>query len=74
MILRITDDGPGISEELRERIFERFYRIIGNKTTGSGLGLSIVTQIAQLHHAEIDLVTPENGKGIEFQVRFIKAH
>jgi two-component system sensor histidine kinase QseC len=73
VVLRIIDDGPGISEELRERIFERFYRVIGNKKTGSGLGLSIVAQIAELHHAQIDLVTPKNGKGIEFQVRFAKA-
>ncbi len=72
VILSVIDDGPGIPQELRERIFERFYRIIGNKTTGSGLGLGIVTQITQLHRAEVDLITPENGKGIEFQVRFPK--
>lgn len=71
-ILTVTDDGPGISQELRERIFERFYRVIGNKKTGSGLGLSIVSQIAELHNAHIDLVTPDNGKGIEFRVQFKK--
>lgn len=71
--LTISDNGPGISEELRERIFERFYRVIGNKMTGSGLGLSIVAQIAKLHHADIDLVTPHNGQGIEFRIRFERA-
>ena len=70
VILSVVDDGPGISEDIRERIFERFYRVIGNKKTGSGLGLSIVSQIATLHNAEISLITPDNGKGIEFQVRF----
>lgn len=72
VILSVTDDGPGISEDLRERVFERFYRVIGNKTTGSGLGLGIVAQIAQLHRAEIELVTPSNNKGIEFRIKFPK--
>ncbi|PHQ79526.1 MAG: two-component sensor histidine kinase [Coxiella sp. (in: Bacteria)] len=70
--LTVTDDGPGISEELRQRVFERFYRVIGNKSTGSGLGLGIVAQIAQLHRVEIDLITPDNKKGIEFRILFPK--
>lgn len=73
-ILSVSDDGPGIPEELRERVFERFYRIIGNKSTGSGLGLGIVAQIIQLHRAELELKTPANGKGIEFRVLFNKAN
>lgn len=73
-ILSVTDDGPGIPEELRERVFERFYRVIGNKSTGSGLGLGIVAQIVQLHKADIELNTPENGKGIEFRILFSKYH
>lgn len=72
VILSVLDDGPGIPIEQRERIFERFYRIIGNKVTGSGLGLGIVQQITSLHKAEIKLLTPENNKGIEFQVIFQK--
>lgn len=73
IILSISDDGPGIPEELRERVFERFYRVIGNKSTGSGLGLGIVAQIIQLHRAELELNTPDNGKGIEFKILFNKA-
>lgn len=72
IILSVTDDGPGISEELRERVFERFYRIIGNQSTGSGLGLGIVAQIAKLHRASIELITPPNHQGIEFRIIFPK--
>lgn len=73
-VLRVTDNGPGIPEHERSRVFERFYRIGGDRhasnTTGSGLGLSIVRQIADLHHAQIELVTPSQG-GLEVIVRFI---
>src|SRR3989338_8490384 len=70
VILRVIDNGPGISPELRTRVFERFYRILGTKTSGSGLGLAIAQQIAELHHASINLGTPENGKGLQVDVIF----
>lgn len=70
VILAVTDNGPGIPPELRERVFERFYRIIGNKSPGSGLGLGIVQQIAKLHNAEVLLLTPPSGSGLEVQVIF----
>lgn len=70
--LIVTDNGPGIPENLRKRIFERFFRVIGNQATGSGLGLSIVQQIAKLHNAEIQLTTPESGIGTEFRIIFPK--
>lgn len=70
--LRITDTGPGIPIELRERVFERFYRILGSKATGSGLGLAIVLQIAKLHQAQITLDTPSTGSGLEFNIIFPK--
>jgi len=68
--LRVIDNGPGIPEDLRKRVFERFFRIIGNQATGSGLGLGIVQQISKLHNAEIALETPSNGKGLDFQIIF----
>lgn len=68
--LHVIDNGPGIAEELKERVFERFYRVIGTKATGSGLGLGIVLQIAKIHKAEIKLEQPENGRGLDFQVWF----
>ncbi|MDP1573866.1 MAG: ATP-binding protein [Coxiellaceae bacterium] len=72
VLLIVTDNGPGIPEKLRKRVFERFFRIIGNNAMGSGLGLSIVQQIVRLHHAEIELHTPASGRGAEFRVIFPK--
>lgn len=68
--LIVTDNGPGIPAELRSRVFERFFRVLGNKSTGSGLGLAIVQQIAQLHNAQVKLGTPISGRGLEIEVIF----
>jgi two-component system sensor histidine kinase QseC len=72
IIFRVVDTGPGIPLELRERVFERFYRILGTSAAGSGLGLAIVSQIAELHHAEISLNTPPDGTGLQFSIAFQK--
>jgi two-component system sensor histidine kinase QseC len=72
LIFRVTDTGTGIPPELRERVFERFFRILGTKAQGSGLGLAIVRRIASLHHADISLSTPKNGVGLQFDVAFPK--
>lgn len=68
--LIVRDNGPGIPEKLHKRIFERFFRIIGNNAPGSGLGLSIVQQIVTLHHATIEIQTPASGKGVAFHIVF----
>jgi two-component system sensor histidine kinase QseC len=70
LILRVIDSGSGIPLEFRDRVFERFFRILGTTASGSGLGLAIVHQIADLHYAEISLSTPENGIGLQFDVIF----
>lgn len=70
--IRVIDDGPGIPEELRQRVFERFFRVIGNRSTGSGLGLGIVQQIVKLHKAKIQLLTPADHPGLEVQITFPK--
>src|SRR5438132_7607067 len=70
IVLRVTDSGPGIPSELRERVFERFFRILGTTATGSGLGLAIVSQISELHHAKLSLGLPSNGVGLQFDVTF----
>ncbi|OGT37274.1 MAG: hypothetical protein A3F12_05550 [Gammaproteobacteria bacterium RIFCSPHIGHO2_12_FULL_38_14] len=72
IIFRVIDTGSGIPAELHERVFERFYRVLGTKASGSGLGLAIVHQISNLHHGEIMLSTPPQGKGLQFDVAFPK--
>jgi two-component system sensor histidine kinase QseC len=70
VIFRVTDTGPGIPEKLRDRIFERFFRVLGTKQSGSGLGLAIVQQIAKLHNADINVETPASGFGLSIEIRF----
>lgn len=65
----IADSGPGVPEKERERIFDRFIRLAGQETSGSGLGLSIVQRIAELHQARIRLGESTLG-GLEICVRF----
>jgi len=66
----VSDSGPGIPEAERERVFARFSRLAGQETEGSGLGLSIVRRIADLHGATVTLATAEDGKGLAVAVRF----
>ncbi|MDE1900586.1 MAG: hypothetical protein KGI37_02940 [Alphaproteobacteria bacterium] len=54
-ILEVGDDGPGIPKNERDRIFQRFYRIPGTTATGSGLGLSIVKNVADNHNAAVSI-------------------
>lgn len=70
VILEVCDDGPGIPSELQSRVFERFFRVLGNKSPGSGLGLAIVQQIADLHHGWVELKTPPSGTGLTVKVFF----
>ncbi len=53
--LVVSDSGPGIPEQERERVFQRFYRGLGTRAPGSGLGLSIVHRIATLNGLEVHL-------------------
>ncbi len=59
ILLHIMDNGPGIPEEHRDKVFDRFFRVLGTKQTGSGLGLAIVKQIIDLHKAKIHLQNTE---------------
>jgi two-component system sensor histidine kinase TctE len=49
--LEVEDSGPGIPESERQRVFDRFYRILGSNVDGSGLGLAIVREIVEQHAA-----------------------
>ena len=55
VVLRVTDHGPGVPSELRERIFEPFYRVPGASEVdgGVGLGLALVKSIAQRHGGSV---------------------
>ncbi len=59
--IEIADNGPGVSEEDLTRIGERFYRPPGQEKAGSGLGLSIVRHIAQLHGMQVRFANRESG-------------
>jgi two-component system OmpR family sensor kinase len=68
-LLRVADNGPGIPEEDRGRVFDRFYRREGTGQSGSGLGLFIARTIADQHEAEIAL--GKTGElGLTVTVRF----
>ncbi|MES2354991.1 MAG: ATP-binding protein [Pseudomonadota bacterium] len=67
--ITVFDSGPGVPDEERLRVFDRFYRIPGTAATGSGLGLPIVKAIADRHAASILLNTSSAG-GLEVKVLF----
>lgn len=69
VLLRVDDSGPGVPPEERARVFERFYRRVGSDAPGSGLGLSIVRRIADLHHAVVRLDEAPLG-GLRVEVVF----
>jgi two-component system sensor histidine kinase QseC len=68
----VSDQGPGIPAEARTLVWERFHRVLGTGEEGSGLGLSIVKRIAELHGAEAALMEGEAGKGLCVVLRFTK--
>ncbi len=59
--LGVIDAGIGIPPELRERVFERFYRGAAGTTPGSGLGMSIVSRIVELHQAQVSMDNVDGG-------------
>jgi signal transduction histidine kinase len=64
-LLRISDQGPGVAEEIREKIFDLYFT---TKSAGSGIGLAMTYRILQLHYGSIDVQSsPE--RGAEFQLR-----
>jgi two-component system OmpR family sensor kinase len=71
VVIEVADEGPGMSEEDRGRVFERFYRSAtsrGRQREGSGIGLAIVASIARAHGGEAD-VSSAPGEGTTFTVR-----
>jgi two-component system OmpR family sensor kinase len=72
-ILSIKDSGPGINVEERERVFDPFYRTLGNLEVGSGLGLSIVKAIAERNGAIVRLGAGIKGVGLVVEIRLARA-
>jgi signal transduction histidine kinase len=69
IVLSVEDDGPGIPSELRDKVFERFFRGAGDRSGSSGLGLSIVRAVARSHSGTVSLEEPLDGRGARFVVR-----
>ena len=68
--LIVEDNGDGVPSEERQKVFERFYRVLGSRADGSGLGLSIVQEICLIHNANIQLDAPPHGKGTVVKIVF----
>lgn len=71
--LTVSDDGPGIPAEERPRLLERFHRGRGTGEEGSGLGLSIVARIAELHDAKLSLGEGQHGRGLSVEIELARA-
>ena len=68
--MHVDDEGPGVPEDQRERIFEAFYRLPGHAEMagGVGLGLSLVRQIARRHGGDVRVRGPGTPKGSRFVI------
>jgi len=68
-VATVGDDGPGIPEDERDRIFDRYYRLQRSiDTPGSGLGLSLVAAVAELHQMKLTVGT--NSPGLQMTMTF----
>ncbi len=71
--LSISDTGPGIPQNQRDAVFQRFYRIDTPNTEGTGLGLSIVADIVGRLNGSIALKDPQSGSGLLVEVLLPKS-
>ena len=69
----VEDDGPGIPDDERDRVLQRFYRLQGSAGEGNGLGLAIADEIARAHHTQLQLRTGPGGRGLCVRVAFAAA-
>ena len=78
VVLRVEDSGPGIAEDQYQRVFQRFYRVGGDRhqsgEPGCGLGLAIVKRVADLYQASIDVGPSTFASGCAFTLRFKAAN
>ena len=71
--LAVEDNGPGIPAPERERVFERFHRVLGSGADGCGLGLAIVREIAHSHNAQARLDAGTGDAGTVASIDFPRA-
>lgn len=71
--LLISDNGPGIAPAERAQVLKRFYRGDTSPGEGAGLGLAIVQEIAERHHAHVLIEDGDGGRGCRFRVSFAEA-
>jgi hypothetical protein len=70
VVIIVSDDGPGVARELRDRVFDPF---VTDKEQGAGLGLAIVKKVAEANGGRVELAEPSqstSGKGAEFRLYF----
>jgi signal transduction histidine kinase len=72
IVATVLDNGQGIAEGERGRVFDRFYRLESSRSSpGSGLGLALVAAVAELHGARVNLL--DHRPGLIVEVRFLAA-
>lgn len=70
LVIEVSDEGPGIPESDREKVFDPFYRVSKQDTkSGTGLGLSICRGIIRAHGGEVEADSAADGKGALFRLR-----
>jgi signal transduction histidine kinase len=68
-VLVVEDSGPGILEEDRKRVIERFYRVNNHQAPGCGIGLSIVDRVVQMHQGSLRLSQADSGQGLKVVIQ-----
>ena len=71
--VEVIDEGPGVPAAELSRLGQRFHRIPGTDVAGSGLGLSIVQRIAEIHGASVSFAAGPHYTGLQVTVNFPKA-
>ena len=68
--ISVKDNGKGVTPEEIKQLTQRFFRVLGSEKSGSGLGLSIVQRIADLHHAKLSMTSGDEGRGLNVSIAF----
>lgn len=71
LVIEVSDNGPGIPEESLKNLFDKFYRVPGTKSGGTGLGLTITKAIVEAHHGKITAQNkPEGGLSVQIYLDY----